>query len=181
MSNASQPFVEFCSALPYQELSQKNKEEIKNWVVDEKNQEKSKKLSEEVYLIITEVYKSISSSFLDGINGIYKKQIRIKLFQSLGNLSTEELQTKRHHILFTTYMENNSSFSSHIIKEVIQLYSDKAVQLFEEKPHYFQEFFKSSRSRTEGWFQHFHYDGKMEFGARAIERFTFTNRKRYGA
>lgn len=171
-------FIEFCAGLNYQEITQTDKEKVQNWMKKEENTHKIENTTKEIHKIINQVYDQIETLFLDGINGINKRQLRIKLFQSIGKLSTKEIKTKQHHILFKKYMEKNSQFSSHIIKEIIQLYSDKIVKVFDDKPHYFKEFFNHSKPRIEGWFQHFHYNGKMLYGAKSIERFTFTNRDR---
>ena len=170
------PIAEFCSAIDFNNLQARDKEYIRVWVRDHK---------EEVYKACTRISTSmldtfalLAVSFLE--NNIYKRQIRIQLFQSIGQIieGSENLRTRRHHRLFHHFMKYNPQFSAHVVKDVIQLYSDEAVRLLEHKPHYFQEFFRGSRSRSEGWFQHFHYDGKMLYGAKAIERFTFNHRVR---
>ena len=108
----------------------------------------------------------------------YGKQLKLWLFRSIGSIDIRsDINTRFHHRLFGKFMNSTDTFSKSIVKEVLQLYSDKAVRLLKRRLYYFQDFFKNSKSRSEGWFQHFHYNGKMLYGARAIERFTFNRRK----
>ena len=164
--------VRYCSSPQWTELSSNDLK-----IIETSNLECVDKESlSNSFNFLTDMFNYVSGILLK--DPTYMKQLKLWLFQSIGSINIDsETNTRCHHRLFGKFMNSTDTYSKSIVKEVLQLYSDKAVRLLKRRLYYFQDFFRNSKSRCEGWFQHFHYNGKMLYGARAIERFTFNRRK----
>jgi hypothetical protein len=128
------------------------------------------------YSILIEQAYQITSTILltDPTN---RAQSQNWCFQTLANTieSTPKL-SKSITETFQTIIDLNSVLKHHLLNDLIQVNSREVIQLLQKTPELFRKFFRNSQTRSEGWFNHFHYDGKISYGARAIERFTFNQR-----
>ena len=149
-----------------------NKETIKNYVIENK-----KTIESGILRIISENSRTIFDLFIEEIysDNSNEAQLHQWLFQSFGELGSI-VNNRDFNQLFGNLFFKNIQVQKQLVNEILQLYSDRVVHILVDFPELFQHFFKGSKARSEGWFQHFHYNGKTEFGAKSIRNFTFTNR-----
>eukprot|EP01103_Thecamoeba_quadrilineata_P000610 TRINITY_DN10531_c0_g1_i1.p1 TRINITY_DN10531_c0_g1~~TRINITY_DN10531_c0_g1_i1.p1 ORF type:complete len:540 (+),score=90.00 TRINITY_DN10531_c0_g1_i1:29-1621(+) len=122
--------------------------------------------------ILTQIGEIVSELLMNTPNN--HKESKLWLANTFSQIVVPDEDKKSD--LFMPFFGRNKHLTRELLLMVCQHSPATVGAILKSQGTLFRQFFADDESRIKQWFAHFHYSGKSEYGARALERYVFDRR-----